>query len=62
MTEKVTIKRVPKTDNLIEVKMVVTRGKVLSILHALEASSSAVGYDVRNMFERAATEAGVEIR
>jgi len=64
--ESVQIAKAPKKvqngmNNLIDVRLRVTQGKVLAMMYALEHSGSSVGNDLRDMLVRAAEEAQVVI-
>lgn len=59
--EKVTIKRVAKTDNIYELKLNVTKGKVLSIVHSLQVSPSPVAADALFMIRQAVQDAGLKL-
>ena len=55
MSESVSIKRVKQT-NIYDVKMKITKGKILALRNALEKYNSRVGQDLLDMIEGASLE------
>lgn len=49
MPESCSLKRKPKTDNLVVINLTVTTGKLVALINALETHGTPVAQDLRNM-------------